>query len=59
MQTFLFYTFLLSLILNIIAHPKPNLFIGTASFGFGCGSNSPAAQLPYGMMRLGPDTTPP
>jgi putative alpha-1,2-mannosidase len=38
---------------------KPNLYIGTGGIGFGCGSNSPLAQQPYGMMRLGPDTTPP
>jgi putative alpha-1,2-mannosidase len=40
-------------------YSKPNLYIGAGGFGFGCGSNSPLAQQPYGMMRLGPDTTPP
>jgi putative alpha-1,2-mannosidase len=38
---------------------KPNLFTGAGGFGYGCGSNSPYTQQPYGMMRLGPDTTPP
>jgi len=41
----------------IIAFPKPNLFVGTGGFGFGCGSNSPAAQVPYSFVRLGPDIT--
>lgn len=40
------------------AHSKPNLHIGTGGFGFGCGSNSPAAQVPYSFVRLGPDTSP-
>lgn len=38
--------------------PVPNLHIGTGGFGYGCGSNSPAAQLPYSFVRLGPDTSP-
>lgn len=37
---------------------KPKLTIGTGGFGFGCGSNSPAAQVPHSFVRLGPDTTP-
>lgn len=37
---------------------KPDLFVGAGGFGFGCGSNSPAAQVPYSYVRLGPDTTP-
>ena len=36
----------------------PNLQIGTGGVGFGCGSNSPAAQVPYSYVRLGPDTAP-
>jgi putative alpha-1,2-mannosidase len=35
-----------------------NMQIGAGGFGFGCGSNSPAAQLPYSYVRLGPDTAP-
>ena len=34
------------------------MLLGTGGFGFGCGSNSPAVQLPYSYVRLGPDTTP-
>ena len=41
---------------NISANP--DLEIGTGGFGFGCGSNSPAAQVPYSYVRLGPDTAP-
>lgn len=37
---------------------KPNLHIGTGGYGYGCGSNSPAAQVPHSFVRLGPDTTP-
>jgi putative alpha-1,2-mannosidase len=37
---------------------KPDLFVGTGGLGFGCGSNSPAVQMPYSYVRLGPDTTP-
>jgi len=33
-----------------------NAFIGTGGYGYGVGSLSPAAQLPFGAMRLGPDT---
>ena len=32
--------------------------IGAGGFGFGCGSNSPAAQVPFSFVRLGPDTAP-
>ncbi len=32
-------------------------FIGTGGFGFGYAALTPAAQMPLGMMRLGPDTT--
>ena len=37
---------------------KPKLTLGAGGFGFGCGSNSPAAQVPYSFVRLGPDTAP-
>lgn len=47
------------LLLLLLAQTKINQQIGSGGFGFGCGSNSPLAQLPYGMMRVGPDTTPP
>jgi putative alpha-1,2-mannosidase len=33
-----------------------NAFIGTGGYGYGVGSLSPAAQLPFGALRLGPDT---
>lgn len=32
-------------------------FIGTGGVGFGIGSLNPGAQVPFGCMRLGPDTT--
>lgn len=32
-------------------------FIGTGGVGFGIGSLNPGAQVPFGAMRLGPDTT--
>jgi putative alpha-1,2-mannosidase len=41
-----------------LALNKPDLQIGAGGFGFGCGSNSPAAQVPYSFVRLGPDTAP-
>jgi putative alpha-1,2-mannosidase len=34
-----------------------NPFIGTTGVGFGSGQMSPAAQLPFGALKLGPDTT--
>lgn len=37
---------------------KLDLTIGAGGVGYGCGSNSPLAQSPFGFMRLGPDTTP-
>ncbi len=49
--------FLVLLSFNSLA-AKPNLFLGAGGFGFGCGSNSPATQLPFSYVRLGPDTTP-
>lgn len=52
-------TLLLLLLSLLPTSPKPNLNLGTGGYGFGCGSNSPLAQQPFGMMRLGPDTTPP
>ena len=42
----------------VIVSSKPNLYLGTGGFGFGCGSNSPAAQVPFSFVRLGPDTSP-
>lgn len=32
-------------------------FVGTGGLGFGYAALTPAAQMPLGMMRLGPDTT--
>ena len=46
-----------SLIINLVIS-KPDLHIGTGGFGYGCGSNSPAAQIPYSYVRLVPDTSP-
>jgi len=34
-----------------------NVFTGTGGIGFGVGSTSPAACVPFGMVRLGPDTS--
>jgi len=34
-----------------------DVFIGSSGPGFGYGSVSPAAQVPYGALRIGPDTT--
>ena len=33
-----------------------NPFIGSSGFGWGYGGVSPASQVPYGALRLGPDT---
>ncbi len=49
---------ILSLILFVTISAKPNLFLGAGGVGYGCGSNSPAAQRPFSYVRLGPDTTP-
>ncbi len=46
-----------SLILFVIISAKPDLFLGSGGAGYGCGSNSPAAQRPFSYVRLGPDTT--
>ena len=48
----------ISLLFVCVVLSDPNLFIGTGGFGFGCGSNSPAVQVPFSFVRLGPDTTP-
>jgi len=48
-------------VLGLIFHcaiSSPDMQIGAGGIGFGCGSNSPAAQLPYSYVRLGPDTAP-
>ena len=50
--------FVIILCFLILTTSKPDLFLGTGGFGFGCGSNSPAVQVPYSFVRLGPDTTP-
>ena len=49
----------LCLLLFLMVLSKVDLTIGAGGFGYGCGSNSPLAQSPFGFMRLGPDTTPP
>jgi putative alpha-1,2-mannosidase len=38
------------------ADGAPNLWIGTGGTGYGHGATSPAAQVPYGFARPGPDT---
>lgn len=48
---------LFTLLLNL-SNAEINMYLGTGGFGFGCGSNSPAVQVPYSFVRLGPDTTP-
>lgn len=45
-------------LLIAFAAAKPKLTLGAGGLGFGCGSNSPAAQVPYSYVRLGPDTAP-
>ena len=47
-----------SFLLVQLAIANPDLEIGTGGVGFGCGSNSPDAQVPYSFVRLGPDTAP-
>lgn len=39
------------------SYDNVNVFIGSGGFAFGYGSVSPSAQVPFGAMRLGPDTT--
>ena len=50
--------FVLVLVVFLETSAKPILTLGAGGFGYGCGSNSPAAQIPYSFVRLGPDTTP-
>ena len=53
----LFLIVLLAFLLQLGMN-RPDLQIGAGGFGFGCGSNSPAVQVPYSFVRLGPDTAP-
>lgn len=46
------------LLVVLLANSKPKLTLGAGGLGFGCGSNSPAAQVPFSFVRLGPDTAP-
>ena len=39
---------------DVLAHVDP--FIGSGGAGFGAGGHNPGAQVPFGIMRLGPDT---
>ena len=39
---------------NILDYVNP--FIGTGGKGFGAGSHNPGAQVPFGILRVGPDT---
>ena len=38
-------------------HQYVNTFIGSGGSGFGSGGNNPGAQVPFGALRLGPDST--
>ena len=38
-------------------HQYVNTFIGSGGSGFGSGGNNPGAQVPFGAIRLGPDST--
>lgn len=33
-----------------------NPFVGTGGYGYGVGSTPPGAQVPFGLVRLSPDT---
>jgi len=46
----------LTSVLSLIDVPL-NLYIGTGGEGYGAGSIPPAVQVPFGMMRLSPDTS--
>ena len=37
--------------------PLVNTFIGTGGFGYGVGGSPPGAQVPFGAMRLSPDSS--
>eukprot|EP01031_Cornospumella_fuschlensis_P037388 gene37388-45400_t len=39
------------------AYDKVNVFIATGGLAYGYGSVNPGAQVPFGAVRLGPDTT--
>ncbi|RYG68502.1 hypothetical protein EON64_05020 [archaeon] len=39
------------------AYDKVNVFIASGGLAYGYGSINPGAQMPFGAMRLGPDTT--
>src|SRR5688572_2517959 len=39
-----------------VTQPPPNLFLGTGGYPLSSGMQSPAAQSPFGAVRLGPDT---
>jgi hypothetical protein len=43
---------------NSITDYPVDVFIGTGGIGYGIGSNPVTAQTPYGMCRVGPDTSP-
>ena len=57
LSSMLFLIVLLASLLQLGMN-RPDLQIGAGGFGFGCGSNSPAVQVPYSFVRLGPDTAP-
>jgi putative alpha-1,2-mannosidase len=56
MLLFLFFFVLVDLASGCEVFQKTNLFIGSSGFAYGYGAVSPAAQVPFGAMRLGPDT---
>ncbi|MBA2664809.1 MAG: glycoside hydrolase family 92 protein [Bradymonadaceae bacterium] len=45
------------LITGAMAFDLVDPFIGTGGLGFGYAALTPAAQMPFGLVRLGPDTT--
>jgi len=60
MAAILACVFSASLLLSSSPTPVPgeaNVFIGTGGLGFGVGSTTPAAAVPFGAVRLGPDTS--
>ena len=55
MLRFIFlYTLLVSSSSAIIDYVNP--FIGSGGSGFGAGGHNPGAQVPFGILRVGPDT---
>ena len=56
MKVWLNFAILFAPVLSTIDVPL-NLYIGTGGEGYGAGSILPGVQVPFGMMRLSPDTS--